>query len=313
MQKLNIHIISNAIVAVVFFIVVMLGVIDASRKSAPVQQAGVSDSVSEQSDQPRQFSRLEAEQSFQNYVVRIYNNGEAGVTQHSTLHVVRDGNIIYRQDGYSFRFGHPEFSKQYDYLIPIGTDITGMGVPNLVITEWSGGNFCCFVTSVYELGNDSFRKITDFGSHSDHFEKRSQEKGLVFFVMDPVFLGWKGCNADSPMPELILAFREGKYRIAIDLMRKPAPSLHKLESISSTIRNNSSLSNNTPPVTLWKTMLDLIYSGNADSAWKLLDMAWPKGVAGKSEFLNAFKQRLAESEYWEQIQLLNAGKPVYRK
>jgi hypothetical protein len=191
MQKLNIYIISNAIVAVIFFIVVMLGVIDAGRKSAPVQQAVVPDSMSEQSEQPRQFSRLETELRFQNYVVSIYNNGEAGVTQLSSLRVVRDGNIIYRQDGYSFRFGHPEFAKQYDYLIPIGTDITGMGVPNLVITEWSGGNHCCFVTSVYELGKDSFRKITDFGAHSYHFEKRDQEKGLVFFVMDPVFLDGK--------------------------------------------------------------------------------------------------------------------------
>lgn len=312
MPKLNIHIISNAIVAVVFFIVVMLGVIDAGRKSAPRQQAALPDSVSEQSAQPRQFSRLEAEQSFQNYVVSIYKNGEAGDTPRSSLRVLRDGNTIYRQDGYSFRFGHPEFAKQYDYLIPIGTDVTGMGAPNLVITEWSGGNFCCFVTSVYELGKDSFRKVTDFGGHSDHYEKRNQEKGLVFFVMAPVFFGWKWCNADSPMPELILAFREGEYRIAIDLMRKPAPSLHKLESISSTIRNNSSWHNNTPPVILWKTMLDFIYTGNADSAWKLLDMAWPEKVAGKSEFLSNFKQRLAESEYWEQIQRLNTGKPAYR-
>lgn len=307
MQKLNIHIISNAIVAVIFFILVMLGVIAAGKKSAPVQQAGVSDSVSEQSDQPRQFSRLEAEHKFQNYVVSIYKNSETTYPPHSSLQVARDGNIIYRQDGLSFRFGHPEFAEQYDYLIPIGTDITGTGAPNLVITEWSGGNSRCFKVSVYDLGNESFRKITEFSDNSGHFEKRNQEKGLVFFQMDPIFFAWKSSNAESPMPEVILAFREGEYRIAIDLMWKPAPSLHKLESLSATIRNDSSWSNNTPPVMLWKTMLDLIYSGNADSAWKLLDMTWPDKVAGKSKFIRDFKQRLAESDYWEQIKLLNAG------
>lgn len=67
------------------------------------------------------------------------------------------------------------------------------------------------------------------------------------------------------------------------------------------------------PPQLWGDMLDLIYSGNAASAWKLFDLAWPKGITGKKKFLREFKEQLASSQYWDQVKLIIQGRPVCRQ
>ena len=60
-----------------------------------------------------------------------------------------------------------------------------------------------------------------------------------------------------------------------------------------------------PPVELWKEMLSLIYTGNASSAWSLIDRAWPKELTGKEVFISEFKNMLKESPYWAEIEKLN--------
>lgn len=55
------------------------------------------------------------------------------------------------------------------------------------------------------------------------------------------------------------------------------------------------------PSDLWGKMLDLIYSGNRDSAWKLLDMSWPANHPNKTEFLEEFKIQLATSPFYRDI------------
>jgi hypothetical protein len=53
-------------------------------------------------------------------------------------------------------------------------------------------------------------------------------------------------------------------------------------------------------------MLDLIYTGNMDSAWKFFDKAWDKSFNGKKKFLREFREQLQTSPYWFQIRKMNA-------
>jgi hypothetical protein len=46
-------------------------------------------------------------------------------------------------------------------------------------------------------------------------------------------------------------------------------------------------------------MLDLLYTGHEDLAWKYLDLVWPVNKVGKERFLSDFKARLAESYFWQ--------------
>jgi hypothetical protein len=44
-------------------------------------------------------------------------------------------------------------------------------------------------------------------------------------------------------------------------------------------------------------MLDLIYTGNEQTAWQYFEMVWPPKRQGKELFLKDFKAQLAESYY----------------
>lgn len=67
------------------------------------------------------------------------------------------------------------------------------------------------------------------------------------------------------------------------------------------------------PFEMWGEMLDLIYSGNMDSAWKLCDLSWPVKHPGKAIFLREFKKELATSPYYKAIKLLNLGTGAVHK
>jgi hypothetical protein len=60
-------------------------------------------------------------------------------------------------------------------------------------------------------------------------------------------------------------------------------------------------------------MLDLIYSGHADDAWKFLDDAWPSKVQGKDAFARDFRAQLAKSKYWPTVEAMNSAKPPAAK
>jgi hypothetical protein len=52
-------------------------------------------------------------------------------------------------------------------------------------------------------------------------------------------------------------------------------------------------------------MLDLIYSGEREEAWKIFNESWPDYINGKKEFLSEFQERLSTSQYWSEINQLN--------
>ena len=257
-------------------------------------------------------TRLEQEQHFGEYTVRVYRNN---AENESTLQIFKGKKLVHRDENVRFQLGHWPEAEKYNHLIPIGKDITGRGIPNLVVASYSGGAHCCIGYSVFEIG-EVFREM-DFivGMHdfSSHFEKRKGEKGLLFISSDFPFAYWKTSFAQSPAQGVILRFCKGKYRLADDLMRKPAPSREELLQMAAKIRKVNVESIDDLPPQLWGDMLDLIYSGNAASAWKLFDLAWPKGITGKKKFLREFKEQLASRQYWDQVKLIIQGRPVCRQ
>jgi hypothetical protein len=58
------------------------------------------------------------------------------------------------------------------------------------------------------------------------------------------------------------------------------------------------------PPEMWQEMLNLIYTGNMTTAWRLLDMSWPAGKPGKMKFLRGFKKQLSKSPYYKDIKSL---------
>jgi hypothetical protein len=121
-----------------------------------------------------------------------------------------------------------------DTVLP-GEDITGNGSPNLVVSNWSGGVHCCYTFQIFELG-PKFRLIQTINvgdAGESHFEKRGDTVVFVTYdYIDPSGNILGGSFADTPHPEVILHYSNGKYRLAVDLMRKPPPSRETLLELS---------------------------------------------------------------------------------
>ena len=246
--------------------------------------------------------------SFRDYTVRIYR----GTDDEDRLEILKSGWVVHGMTGHrlyiGYMYGDEEFAKYHKMvsskLIAMGSDITGRGVPNLVVSEYAGGAHCCLSFHIFEIGKE-FREIAvlDAG-HGDlaHFEKRSGEKGLVFVANDWIFAYWNASFAQSPAPEVVLRFSDGRYRLAVDLMYKPVPSDKTVEEQIRQVQADKAWEQDGgPPVKLWEFMLDLIYTGNADAAWQFFEKAWVPGVPGKTEFLAEFRSQLTKSQYWEDL------------
>jgi len=132
---------------------------------------------------------------------------------------------------------------------------------------------------------------------------------LKFFGHDWTFAYWNTCFAESPAPTIILKYKEDKYRLDVDLMRKPLPDSEEEKVLAEKLRVDDGWEKKvswaetdvTPPPEVWRHMLDLIYSGHSDAAWDFLDKVWPKNKSGKEEFLTSFRKQLAKSPYWNLI------------
>lgn len=241
------------------------------------------------------------EEVFGDYVIKIATPQYA---LENILLVYKNNQLIYIQRGE--HLGIAGAYQRKDPLAPLGRDITGNGIPDMVIKEYTGGAHCCSLTYIFELG-DVFRLVAVIPTtHSDGRFTHLDDDDIPEFVFDDWhFAYWATAFAGSPSPEMILRYQDGAYRPAIDLLRQPAPEGTKLEEQAQRIQQLFLKSNDLSE--LLEVMLNLIYSGHANLAWKFLDAAWPLELAGKDEFLTAFLHKLSANIYWPELQTLNAG------
>ena len=254
----------------------------------------------------------------QPYVARIYFDAKAKDGSDAYFEILKNDKPVYVQKanrkGEKFFIGTMYKDDPDATLVKMGMDITGDGQPDLVISEWLGGANCCLTLHIFEIG-PTFKKLgtidAGYGDSGPHFMSPRQglEKppALAVQIHDWTFANWNTDFADSPAPKVILRFSDNAYRIAPDLMRTAPPSPTDLATRASTVKNYppapraaNGLAHKSRP-DLWATMLDLIYSGHADEAWKFLDDAWPPKVTGKDKFATDFRTQLAKSKYWPAV------------
>lgn len=259
---------------------------------------------------PRTFvpsGPLLSEHIFKNYVIKTYREEGGG---QGSLEILRDGHRIYGQmtpeEGGEFLVGELYESNTSKDRIAIGKDITGRGVPNLIVSEWTAGAHCCFIAHIFEMSR-RFRRIASIGAQHGplDFEDLDGDGILEFLMRDWTFAYWRTCFACSPAPEVILRFRNGAYRMAPELMRKAPLSPGELAARSKQLRESDEWREQIPPPDVWRVMLDLIYTGNPRQAWELFEMAWRPGLSGKKDFLKKFRAQLARSPFSPSIKSMN--------
>jgi hypothetical protein len=192
-------------------------------------------------------------------------------------------------------------------------DKTGDGVPDIAVEYYSGGAHCCFSTLFFELG-PTLKEVPALDTQSSQLVAigKNPNGGLRFATYDQAFAYWLTSFAESPSPRVVLEFRNGGLIPNFDLMRKAAPTPLKLKAMAAAKRAEMNLEPYTGvhdigpgdgysgPV-FWDVMIDLIYTGHEDLAWKFLELVWPPQKKGKELFISDFKSQLGRSQFWQAI------------
>jgi len=254
--------------------------------------------------------------SFRTYLEDTYTS------EFSCLVVLHAGKVVYRkaEEGGEFSLGQ---AAQPDYGVPAiapGTDVTGRGHPEMIASYYSGGAHCCTSILLFEL-EPKFQLLTNLESGDNemaHFEKSPADGKYVFVRSDETFVYWNTSFAESPMPKVILtplSDEKGKLAFQLDLqkMKGRAPTDQEwtrvyLPLARQAFAPDAPFENYYVGSALWGQMLDWIYQGEADWAWKLVDAVWPADRTGKDDFLKDFCGQLKQSEFWPQLQP-QIGKP----
>jgi hypothetical protein len=245
---------------------------------------------------------------FEGYEVRTYRAGEHGDPSQA-FEVLKGGRRVYSRvddDGMKYSVGCLNKNDPGNRDIRPGKDITGEGKPNLVIADWTGGAHCCLTYYIFEL-DDQVREVGRIDArHGEGCRFRKEREGKVdFLINDWTFAYWNAPFAFSPAPQVILRYQAGSYHVAADLMVKPAPSPGEFQQLVEKGRRIPRSGDGSPASKFWGIMLDLIYSGHANLAWKFCDGAWPSSAESKQEFLRSSKSQLSTSPYWEAIKAMN--------
>ncbi len=94
---------------------------------------------------------LDKTKTFGAYEVRLY--WDAKCYAGGMYEILKDGQVLYSEGGGKFHIG-TLYTKNDPHAVQNGQDITGDGVSDLVITEWSGGAHCCMTVRVFQIGDE---------------------------------------------------------------------------------------------------------------------------------------------------------------
>ena len=227
---------------------------------------------------------------------------------------------------------------------PAGTDLGSDGVPDILIYDYSGGAHCCATVKHIVCSDPPVLTAQISGWHcTPAYRDLDGDGRYEMIIHDASYAYWNACYAASPQPEVIFRIRNGHYEIAGDLMRSHAPAAdkwktdikdlqHQLARYDQFIaRRNSQTNENTEvklapeeevddnffsgqawradgvciPPAVWELLLNLIYTGQIDTAVNALDTMWPAGKPHKAEFANDLLGMIRGSWYGRHLPWFN--------
>ncbi|HLM61130.1 MAG TPA: emp24/gp25L/p24 family protein [Pyrinomonadaceae bacterium] len=263
-------------------------------------------------------SVIKASRKINGYDAKIYEIG--GESDDAFLMIEKAGRLKYiakgtkNVGGLSFadtlEKGASKAENSSASLFGATADKTGDGTPDLAVSYYSGGAHCCFSMYFYELGDEVKPiKALDTGDAGILAIGKSANGSLKLSSGDTAFAYWNTSFAGSPIPSVILDFRDGEFQPNAKLMQKAAPPLAKLKQEAASFRAKMPLDAYTSyeagadlGEAFWGRMLELIYSGHEDLAWQYFDWAWNPRKKGKENFRKDFEKQLASSEFYRMFQ-----------
>jgi hypothetical protein len=235
------------------------------------------------------------------------------------LQVTSGTTVLYRgtiQGGGTLTLGQPGSGSDVPEIAN-GTDVTGRGHPDLIVSQFTGGAHCCTSHSLYELAPEVrlVARLNDADDDMAHFGRDPKDRKYYYYTADWTFRYWPTCFACSPSEDVILRFVDdangGAYHVAFDKMQKPAPKQSAWKNELSTAQkavNDGAV--NDMGQAMWGVVLDLLYTGHSDLAWKFVDALGPKAQQKPFASLEDFCSLLKKSPYWADLGPTLQGAPA---
>ena len=252
--------------------------------------------------------------AFGDYEVRLYGNQDCEAepdSRISGLEILKGGKRVYMQTGYSFAVGYPlEQDQSPDSVkVEVGTDLTGEGQPDLLISEWTGGSHCCYRFHIFQLGGN-FRKIQTlplYDADESAFVRRPGVKGLVLHSADySAFAYFPQSFAGSPAGRVFLSFQQGRFRVDPVLMKAKGPDEVTVARCAALFKKSRDWKDG-QPMGMWYYATDLIYTGNEAAAYDFVQRSWGGRRADRDRYLAEYRKRLMKSIYYPELKLLQSA------
>jgi len=245
------------------------------------------------------------------YLFLSYKDEEKGM---ACIQILRDRKVIFRrtnENGGWFEIGQPADKDNGARMIPNGTDITGRGHPNMIVSAGTGGAHCCLLHYVFEL-EPEFKLLATIDGRDDdmaHFADLANDGRYYYVGADWTFAYWPGSFASSPSEAITLQFSDDKngggFHLALDKMYSLPPTAreweHHLQEVNAALKEDA-LQSEELARPLWGTVLDLIYTGHSDLAWEFVKEVNPKAKQGSNPTLADFCSILKTSPYWRDLE-----------
>ncbi|MBL8831391.1 MAG: hypothetical protein JNL71_03295 [Rhodospirillales bacterium] len=152
-------------------------------------------------------------------------------------------------------------------------------------------------------------------------DERAVER-IVF--SDRAFAGWNSPLSAGPAPAINLVWEGRRFVVDTNSVGRAPTSPRRLQRYEAEMR--TALENwrqhggayvplgirtpddvlSIPPVQAWRSLLVLIYAGEAAVARDMFRRAWPDDLAGKAAFWDDFRRRLRGGEMWRNFDLETA-------
>lgn len=129
--------------------------------------------------------------------------------------------VAYEGGRHVVTFGTPGTLAAYTVSDLSSTDVNGDGLPDLVVSAWSGGAHCCYSNGVYSVGED-IRPILALATGNcgpGEFEDLDGNGTREFVTCDDRFANMYCSFADSPLPRVIYSYDASRGTYVVDTPR----------------------------------------------------------------------------------------------
>jgi hypothetical protein len=249
-------------------------------------------------------AELHASAHVRGFIFKSYEPLNAG--ELACMIVYRQRHEIYRMTSHevmSYDFGQPGDAQNKISRIEDGKDLTGQGHPDMIVASWSGGAHCCTKRYVLEL-EPRLRvvaKVEDRDSDLGHFERLSD--GSYEYLSWDIWSYWPQSFASSVSHEVRLRWVGDALRLDVERMKKQAPTQQEwqsdLDAVGQTVKDGGVSGEFAAP--LWDKVLDFIYSGRSELAWKFVREVNPDSMKYPNPSLGDFCSEMVKSRYWPEL------------